>query len=104
MWLKEHNPLYKDVEINFEFLEAWALEEDDIQVINEDDGSIPEVLKKQNENITLQHSVEEVYIETPQEDDVVNSISKGLVKSKKVWILMQDLQTRQSKDCLILPT
>ena len=25
LWLKEHNPLYKDVEINFEFLEAWAL-------------------------------------------------------------------------------
>ena len=83
LWLKLHNPLYKNVEINFEFLEAWALEEDDIQVINDDDGSIPDVLKKQNENITIQHSVEEVYIETPQEDDVISGISKGLVKSKK---------------------
>ena len=79
MWLKLHNPLYQYVEINFEFLEAWALEEDDFHIVHEDEA-LPDMFKKKIVDVNSRQSIEEVYLETPQEDDIVSKISKGLIK------------------------
>ena len=77
LWLKANNPLYRYIEINFEYLEAWALEEDDVQVV-EDDDTLPKIFHDNNSGTSTHQSVDEVYLETPQDDDIVNKISRGI--------------------------
>ena len=77
LWLKANNPLYRYIEINFEYLEAWALEEDDVQVV-EDDDTLPKFFHDNNSGTSTHQSVDEVYLETPQDDDIVNKISRGI--------------------------